>query len=78
MISPETSEDILAEIARNLGRIADALEYAHNCHTPTPDELDPFHDQGNATNHRVSQCSVDYCGEEAIPKKSLFSININA
>ena len=66
MISPETQIDVLAEINRNISRIADALEFAHGCHVPTKDELDPYHDQGNGTNHRVSQCSPEYCGEEPI------------
>ena len=76
MISPETTKDILAEINYTLVRIADALEFAYGCHTATKDELDPFHDQGNGTNHRVSQCSVDYCGEEPVPARKLDSFSV--
>lgn len=25
------------------------------------DEIDPYHDEGNATNHRISQCSSERC-----------------
>jgi hypothetical protein len=32
-----------------------------NCNLKAePVDADPFHDEGNATNHRVSQCS-DHC-----------------
>ena len=64
MISPETTDDILAEISRSLARIADKIAPVHN---PTIDEVNPWHDQGNGTNHRVSQCSPEYCGEQPIP-----------
>lgn len=53
MISPETPMDVLAEISHSLARIADKIAPVHK---PTLDETDPFHDEGNATNHRMSQC----------------------
>lgn len=64
MISPETTDDILSEIARALHRIADNTAPIIK---PTIDDDNPWHDQGNGTNHRISQCSLKYCGQEPTP-----------
>lgn len=48
------NETILEE---QLRRIADALDRAFP--KPSEPDPDPWHDQGNGTNHRLSQCTQE-------------------
>ena len=49
---PAMRKELIQLATMALRSILDALEY-----DPTAEKDDPYHDQGNATNHRISQCT---------------------